>query len=541
MREQLRVVLAVARDPVLARIELAYLGFNMAEYATWMAILVYAYGIGGAGTAALFAVIQLAPSGLVAPFAAFAGDRFRRDRVLLAGYLLQAVSLAGTAVALYMRWPVVPLLVVATAASASFTITRPVQAVILPRITHAPADLTAANAVSGLAESVAIFVGPFIGGLLLLRNEPADVFAFFGVVTFVGAILVAGLRVEAGPKRSDASIGAREILNDAFGGFAVLRHERRVLMLVLVLGSSTVLVGALDILLVAAAIDLLHAGPSWAGYLGSAFGFGGVIGAFATVALVGRRRLTPTIAGSGGLFGVPITAFGFLPFLALAPVLLAVSGAGHSISNVAGQTLLQRTAPEAVLARVFGVLEGVAMFALAAGSLGSGLLVTVFGVGPALLVAGLFLPAVLALSWVKLAALDRDARAPDPEALALLRRIPIFAPMAATSIERILGELTRFDAPVGQVLIREGEPGDRFYVVAEGRAEVVRDGVAVAERGPGEYFGEIALLRDVPRTATITALTSMRMIAIERDRFLEAVTGHARSHEHAEAIAAERS
>jgi hypothetical protein len=208
---------------------------------------------------------------------------------------------------------------------------------------------------------------------------------------------------------------------------------------------------------------------------------------------------------------------------------------------MAGQTLLQRTAPEAVMARVFGVLEGVAMWALAAGAVGSGLLVAWLGVGPALLITGLFLPAVLALAWGKLRALDRDARAPDPEALGLLRRIPIFGPMAATSIERVLAELIRFDVAAGEVLIREGEPGDRFYVVAEGRAEVVRDGVVIAERGPGEYFGEIALLRDVPRTATITALTPMRMIAIERDRFLEAVTGHARSHEHARAIAAERS
>jgi MFS family permease len=147
MREQLRVVLAVARDPVLARLEIAYLGFNMAEYATWTAILVFGYSIGGAGAAALFALAQLVPAGLVAPFAAYAGDRFRRDRVLLAACLLQAATLAATAVALYARAPVPLILLFATAATASFTITRPVQASILPSLTHAPGDLTAANAV----------------------------------------------------------------------------------------------------------------------------------------------------------------------------------------------------------------------------------------------------------------------------------------------------------------------------------------------------------------------------------------------------------
>jgi predicted MFS family arabinose efflux permease len=541
MSEQLRVVLAVARERSLARIELAYFGFNMAEYASWMAILVYAYGIGGAGTAALFALVQLVPSGLVAPFAAFAGDRFRRDRVLLASYLIQAGMLAATAVTMYVQAPIPVVLLVATLAAISFGFTRPVQAVILPTITHAPADLTAANAVSGLAENVAIFLGPFIGGLLLTRSEPGDVFALFAAVSLVGALLVARLRIEDGMERPGPSGGVRSVLVDAFGGFGVLRRERSILLLVLVLSATTIVVGALDILFVATAIDLLHAGESWAGFLYSAFGVGGIVGAIATVTLVGRRRLTPSLAASGGLLGLPISAVAILPTVITAPILFAASGAGHSITTVAGQTLLQRIAPEAVLARVFGVLEGVAMFALAIGSVGSGLLVSAIGVGPTLVVAGFVVPAVLALSWIKLQALDRDARPPDPEALALLRRIPIFAPMAATSIERILGELTRFDVPAGQVLIRQGDPGDRFYVVAEGRAEVVRDGAVVAERGPGESFGEIALLRNVPRTATITALTPMRMIAIERDRFLEAVTGHARSHEHAEAIAAERS
>ena len=93
MREQLRVVLAVARDPGLARLELAYLGFNMAEYATWTAILVFGYSTGGAAAAAVFAMIQLVPAGIVAPFAAYTGDRFRRDRVLLAACLLQAATL----------------------------------------------------------------------------------------------------------------------------------------------------------------------------------------------------------------------------------------------------------------------------------------------------------------------------------------------------------------------------------------------------------------------------------------------------------------
>jgi predicted MFS family arabinose efflux permease len=540
MREQFRVVLAVARDPGLARIEMAYLGFNMAEYATWTAILVFAYGIGGAGTAALFAAVQLVPSGFVAPFAAYAGDRFRRDRVLLAACLLQSATLAATAIALYARAPLPLTLLVATAAAVSFTITRPVQASILPSITHAPGDLTAANAVSGLAENLALFMGPFIAGLLLARSEPGDVFALFAVVTLVSAALVSRLPIDIVASTAPAPIGTGKVLRDAFGGFAVLRRERRVLVLVTVLAASTVVGGALDILFVATAIELLGAGASWAGFLGAAFGLGGIVGALATVTLVGRRRLTPSLAGSAILFGFPISALGIVPSIVTAPMLFAASGAGNSITSMAGRTLLQRIAPEAMLARVFGVLEGVAMFALALGSVGSGLLVQGLGVGGALVVTGLLVPVVLAVSWMQLRTLDRHARAPDPEALALLRRIPIFAPLSATSIERILTELTWLQVPSGDVVIREGDPGDRFYVLGEGRVAVSKGGVLLAEEGAGDYFGEIALLRDVPRTATVTALTPLRLFAIDRDRFLEVVTGHAQSRQQADAVATGR-
>jgi MFS family permease len=207
---------------------------------------------------------------------------------------------------------------------------------------------------------------------------------------------------------------------------------------------------------------------------------------------------------------------------------------------VAGRTLLQRIAPEAVLTRIFGVLEGFSMFGLAVGSITAGVLITTLSVSGALIVAGVLVPIVLLASWPQLGGLDQDARPPDPEALALLREIPIFAPLSAPSIERILAELTWLDVPAGEVLIREGDPGDRFYVIAEGRAQVSRGGATIRDEGPGEYVGEIALLRDVPRTATVTALTSLRVIGIERGRFLEAVTGHPQSRQRAETVVEQR-
>ena len=540
MREQLGIVLAVMRDRTLARIELAYLGFNMAEAATWVAILVYGYNLGGAAAAGLVALVQLVPAGIVAPFAAYAGDRSRRDRALLASYLMVAATCGITAVALYGRWPAPLTVLVATSTAVSFTLTRPVQSAILPSISHSPADLTAANTVSGLIEALGFCLGPLLAGLLLVRGEPGDAFAVFGVVSLACASLVVRLATDQGRVEPATSMGSREIMAAAFGGYSLLFRERRALLVVAVLGTVPVVLGALDVLFVATAIDLFRAGESWAGFLYAAFGLGGVAGALVTVTLVGRRRLTPAMATSGGLFGFAIAAVGQVPSLVAAPVLFALSGAGSTVNTVAGRTLLQRIAPEAALARVFGVLEGVTMFALALGSLACGLITARLGVPAALLVVGLILPAVLAATWRSLGAVDRDARAPDREALALLRKSPIFAPLSAPSMGRILDELTWVELPTRATMIREGDPGDRFYLIARGRAEVTQRGASLREVGPEEGIGEIALLRRVPRTATVTALTPLRVLAIERDRFLEAVLGHARSREQAEAVASDR-
>jgi MFS family permease len=541
MWQQARIVATVARDASLGRIELAYLAFNMAEYATWVAILVYGYSLGGASVAALVALIQLIPAGLVAPFAASAADRFRRDRVLLAGYLWQAGSFGATALALYADAPVALTIAVATVAACSVTITRPVQAAILPSITHTPADLTAANAVSGLAENVGMFSGPLIGGFLLIRSQPGDVFAAFALICLVAAALVARLpvRVEhipTGPRGGTR----RQILGESFGGFSAVRREPRTLLLVVILTAAMIVIGALDLLYVATAIDLLHLGEAWAGFLYAAFGLGGVIGSVAAVALIGRRRMTPALAAGGGLYGLPIAAIGVVPAPLAASALFAASGLGFSIVTVAGRTLLQRVAPEALLARVFGVVEGLTMFALALGTLFTGALIAAFGIAWAVVVIGLLVPAVIALAWVRLAAIDRHARAVDPEALTLLRGLPIFAVCSALPMDRILSELEWLDLPAGATVIREGDPGDRFYVLAEGRVRVSVRGKTLSERHAGDYFGEIALLRDVPRTATITALTPVRLIAIERERFLEAVTRHPQSKASVEAVAAER-
>lgn len=536
MREQIRVVRAVMRNPGLFRIGIAYFGFATTEFATWVAMLVYGYQRGGASTAGSVAAIQLIPCGIIAPFVGFVGDRFRRDRVLFASYLVQGLTLGLAAVALAIDASFLVVMVFASIATCSLMITRPTQAALLPSVSNGPEELTAANALSMFAGSAGIVVGPFVAGILLARWGPSQVFAVFAVVMVLAATLVARLQISAGDAAPNALAGVREVVRASLGGFRFLRAERRASVVVLVLSGGIVLSGALDVLFVAVAISVLGKGQSWAGFLSSASGFGALVGAALAVTLVGRRRLVPALAGGTFVFSGPVAVIGAAPAVATAPVWFAVAGAGGSVAWVAGTTLLQRIAPDEVLARVFGVLEGLRAFALAIGSLGASALIAAFGVRVALIVIATLAPAVMLALWIPLSSIDRDAPAPDPELVAFVRRIPLFSPLLPPAIERIVAHLERTSLASGQIVIREGVVGDRFFLIQSGEVEVTRDGTSVTVLHAGDHVGEIALLRDVPRTATVIATTPVVLLTLDRVAFVEAVTGYPQSRERAQAI-----
>jgi MFS family permease len=529
------VVRTVVRDRDLRLVELAFFGFNMSEYATWIAILVYAYSRGGAAEAGFVSVLQLVPAAVVAPFGAYAGDRFRRDRVLFVDYLVQAGALGAAGAALLLDLPVVVVYACAVVAAASLTFSRPAHNSLLPALTDSPEHLTAANVVTGVAEGSGVMLGPLIGGVLIAWQGPGTVFVVFAAVMLVGAMLVRRLHADLSVIDS---VGERmtpaHVLRETAGGFGALWRAPKARLVVLVLSLGVVVLGALDVLFVASAIDLLHMGESGPSWLGAAFGIGGIIGATATVTLVGRRRLTPPLMSGALVMGVPVAGLAAVPSVAAAPVLFAASGAGWSLADVAGRTLLQRVAPDDVLARIFGIYEGVAMIALAVGSAAAAVLVESFGIRVTLIVAGGFVPLVVLVTGPRLLAIDRDAAAPDPHLLELLRRTPIFAPMPAPAIERLVANLIRVDLRPGHVVIREGERGDRFYLIDRGEVEVTAGGRPLGHRGAGDYVGEIALLRDVRRTATVTAVTQTTLYALDRDVFLLAVTGHPGSRDVAE-------
>jgi len=530
------VFVATLRDPDIRRIELGYIAFNTAEWATWIAMLVYAYGQGGVVASGVVAVAQLVPAALFAPFGAALADRYPRGRILVVAYGAQAMTVAATAAALVLDAPAVVVYVLAASAATAVTLTRPAQNGLLPLLARTPDALTAANAALGTIENASILAAPAIASVLLAFAGPGLVYAVMAAALALSAVVVAGVRTPTAAASSPALVartpGPRHALR-------VLASDPRALALVALLAGQALQVGALDVLFVVLALSVLGIGDAGVGVLNAALGLGGIVGALSAAALAGRTTLPRWVAFGTLLWGGGLVAIALLPSVAVVFALIAAAGAGRSLMDVAGRTLLQRVAPAAVLSSVFGVLEGLTMAALALGAALAPVLVQTVGVPAAFITIGALLPILLVAALRTLLRLETLTPLSTRQ-LALLRAVPIFSPLPAPTLERVASELKPVVARMGDVLIREGETGDRFYLIDEGSVDVTIAKRPVRRLGPGEYFGEIALVRDVPRTATVTAGSDVRLYSLRRAEFLAAARSRPASAHAAEAIARSR-
>ena len=536
---RLGVFAAVLRDRQLRRAEAGYLGFVLVENSTWVAILVFAFERGGVAEAGVVAFIQLVPAALIAPLAGFAGDRYRRDRVVTLGYGAQAVAAGATAFAIAAEAPAPIVYAAAAALAGVVTFSRPGMGALLPSITETPEQLTAANVAAGIVESVGLFAGPAIAGVMLSRGGPAQVFVAAAAIATFSTLMASTVQLrERHDHDDDISIGT--VGAETAAGLRFLRRHPGPLALVGLFAATSVVIGATDVVFVAVAIELLDGDGGTAGFLTAASGAGAIVGAGAAVVLIGRRRMTPAIIVGALLQSVPLGLLAVGGALPVAIALIAVTGVGVSISQIGGQTLLQGVTPDDVMARVFGLMEGMRMAALALGSIGVPVLVAVVGLRPAIVAIAFVVPAALAVRSKLVMDLDRQRPEPDPDVLDLLRSIPIFAPLPAYTLEQLTANLRRVEPSAGDRIVVEGDPGDEMYVVAEGSARVFRDALQIDTNEAGDYFGEIALLRDAPRNATVVADDGLVLYSLERDIFLEAVTGHPRSLARAHRTAARR-
>ena len=534
VREAFGSLARVFRNPELRRVELAWLGSTMGHWTYVVGLSVYAYNQGGTTAVGIISVLRLLPAAIASPFLATLADRYRRERVMMGTDLIRAGLMVLAAVVIATDGPSLVVYAVVVLTNLVGVAFRPAQAALLPGLARDPAELSAANVAASTLDAVSTFAGPAIGGIILALWNVQAVFGLNALWFLSSAALLLGLRA---PPPAAAPLNA-EGERPSFGselseGLRAVASDRNVSTVTVLYAAQAFLAGAMNVLIVLVALELVDAGQAGVGYLSAALGMGGFLGGFAALVLATRGRLAADFGLGVVLFGLPFALIGVFISFPVALAAFVVVGVGNSVTDIAALTLFQRIVPDHVLGRVLGVLEGILLGAIGLGGLAAPLCIAVFGARLSLIVAGVLLPVATILATGRLVAIDRTTAAPTYTTL--LRGVHLLRVLPEPVLEFLAASAVPVAVGAGETILREGERGDRFYVIESGTVDILGQVFGV-----GDAFGEIALLRDIPRTATATALTDVRLVALERNVFVPAVTGHGPAHATAEELVAAR-
>jgi predicted MFS family arabinose efflux permease len=534
--ESLRTIGVVLRNRNLRRLQLAWAGSMLGTCAYLIALTVIAFRSGGATAVGLLMLARMTAAAIASPLLSTLADRYPRRLVMSSSDLISSALIAVLAILVEVNAPVAAVYALAILVSVIGTAFRPAQAALVPSLAATPEELTASNALASTIEGAGIFVGPGIGGLVLAASGTAAVFGLCVVGLLWSAALVWWIDE---PPRQAADVDDEPEQPGMTAGLRAIVATPALLAVTATYAAQAAVAGALSVFTAVLAIDVLGLGNPGVGYLDAAFGIGAVAGGLVAAGLAGTRRLAAAFALGVLGWGVGVALLGATTSSALALILLAGVGVGNTVVDVAAVTLLQRSAPDAVLGRVFGALESVLLAAIGLGAVAAPIAIHIIGVRAALVLTGLVLPVVVLVSARRLLPLDRV----EPEIarrVALLRSQRIFAPLPDATLEQLARRLDALPVSAGTDVIRQGDAGDRVYLVDAGALQVLVDGRPAPPLGAGELFGEIALLRDVQRTATVRAVSDCQLLTLGRDEFLAAVTGHPRSAAEADVVISAR-
>ena len=532
----LRAALAALREALsndaIRRLGISWMVGIAADSALLVVTLVTVFNRGGVVGAALVGAVRMVPAVAAGMSAGTMVDRFRGDRILVVLGLIRAFSAGLTAWAIATAGPSVDdkqvtmilLFVAAALAAASGAPVRPTQVTLMPAIARSPRELVAANTLWSTGEGVGAFVGPFVAGALMSVGAHRGVALLAAVGFVVTAVIALGLRFE---QAGDAGGGQR-----TSGGFHLLDGVRAVraksLIAWTMLGTfgQVVTRGLMNALVVVASIELLRLGQSGMGLLSAALGFGGLLGALIAMSSTRSERLVRTEIVGLVFWGLPLAVMGIVPEPEIALAAMIVIGVANATYDVALFTILQRASTNEDRGPVLSVLEGVIGLGAVTGSLLAPLLMFGLGTRGALIVSGLILPVIAVLMYVRIGHSEQITIV-NESLIRLLRRVPAFAELPMTAVERVAAGLVPFRVAAGDALMGQGEHGEDFMVVETGEVEVLVNGRPIHRLGPGAGVGEIALLRRSPRTATVIALTDVTGYSVDAATFLAAVAGPA--------------
>jgi MFS family permease len=455
------------RNGNVRRVQLAWGAAIAAEWAHFVALGVFAYEQGGASAVGVAGLVRLLPAAVLAPFAASLGDRFRRERFLLAMALVGSGALAASAAAAFAGERLL-VFVFAAIVGISSTLVRPALQALLPSLARTPQELIASIGATSTVESVGTLIGPLIAGVLVSLASLGVVFIAGAGMLLAAAALMARVKVEG--RISLAAAVEKQTARRVVGaGVAAIARAPRPRLLVGLAVARAFVRGCLNVLIVVAVFRVLDGGAAEVGYLTAAMGVGGLMGAFGAMALGGRRLAV--IFGIALVFwGLPIVLMAPGSYLTAALFLLAIVGAANSVEDVAVVTLLQRTIPDEILTRVMGVVWGLAMGAVALGSIAAPAVVEAAGPRTAFVAVGMILPLLTLATYRRLVEIDTTVT-PARE-LELIDRVPMFAPLSIATKERVAATLVPVSVSAGERVIRAGDAGDRFYIVASGELDI---------------------------------------------------------------------
>lgn len=531
-REAASAVRDVLVDPPVRRAVLAFACTSTADWAVTVAVGVLAFEDGGAGQVGLIALARMIPSAFVVPIVAVIADRIPRERILAAVALIQGAAIAAAAALVAAGAPRGWVYVGVVAATVANTVARPAHSALLPHLCSSTAELASATVATGLLGALAALLGPILTGVLLALAGADAVFASCAGLSALAAVALVRIRYD---ELHPTDAARPHVLREVADGLAIVARHRELRMIYVGVVSQTYVRGALNVLMVVVAFDLLHTDDAGTAALAAAFGLGGVAGSFAGSLLAGNPNLGRWLLRALTLWGVPIGVIAATDLSWVAFGLVAVVGLANAVVDVPFFTLPVRLVEDTVLGRVFGVFESLVALGVAAGSAATPALISALGVHWTLVLTSAVLPIYAVLAWRRMSAMDDRLAVRDLE-IAVLRAAPMFGVLPVSSIERLATHVTPVSLAAGTTIVAQGEPADDAYVIAVGEAEVLGDGVAVRQMGPGDTVGEIALLGDGVRTATVRATSDVELLQMGRAAFLDAVTGHRGSRDEATSL-----
>jgi len=535
LRSSTAALADVAANRAIRRIEVAWALGTAGDGALLVVLLVFAYDAGGTLAVGLLGALRILPAIVAAPFAPSLVGRFRGERVLTAINVVRALGATAAGIVIAFELPVEVAYVLAAVVAGAGSLVRPIQAALLPALARSPRELVAANVASSVGEGTGTFLGPALAALMLALTGSFATSLLVGAVFAAAAAAVTGVRFE---QETDSRGGARSAPVRLADLAEPLRRYPGSRLVTADFVAQVFVRGLLVTLIVVAALELLDLGDGGVGLLNAAIGLGGLLGALGALGLAADTRLARVFVVALACWGLPLVVLGLVPVTAVAIVGLLVLGASNAVLDVVGFTIVQREVRNEDRVTMFGAMEGLFGVGLFLGSLAGPALVALAGARGGLAVAGALLVLAALLTVRPISRRTRESPL-TPELAELFASNPLFAPLPLTALEHLAERARPVSFETGEEIMRKGEPGDCYVLLSHGTVRVVDDGHVLRTCGPGEGFGEIALLRRVPRTATVVAETPASGLEIDAETFLAALEGPSASAA-AEAIVAQR-